>query len=48
MFSCTKELVRKFGSEQSALEEILKLCEKYNNGQFFINAVGLLAGIDDK
>ena len=48
MFSCTKELVRKFGSEQSALEEIIKLCEKYNNGQSFINAVGLLAGIDDK
>lgn len=48
MFACTKELVGKFGSEENALEEIIKLCEQHEDGQSFINAVGVLAGIDDK
>ena len=47
MFACTKELVRKYGSEENALEEIIKLCEKYDDGKAFINAVGVLAGLDD-
>ena len=48
MFACTKVFVQKYGSEEDALEEIIKLCEKYDNGKDFINAVGVLAGIDDK
>ena len=48
MFACTKVLVGKFGSAENALEEIIKLCEQHEDGQSFINAVGVLAGIDDK
>ncbi len=48
MFACTKVLVAKFGSEELAFEEIIKLCEQHDDGPSFINAVGVLAGIDDK
>lgn len=48
MFACTKVLVARFGSEEKAFEEVIKLCEQNDDGQSFINAVGVLAGIDNK
>ena len=45
MFACTVEMVNKYGSEENALEEIVKLCEKNDSGEKFIAEVGALIGV---
>ena len=45
MLACTVEMVNKYGSEENALEEIVKLCEKNDSGEKFIAEVGALIGV---
>lgn len=46
MLACTKNAVEKFGSEEKAFEEVIKICEKNDNPQDFINDVCRLIEID--
>ena len=39
------DFVDKYGSEENALEEVIKLCEKYDSGEEFIAEVGALIGV---
>ena len=45
MLACTVEMVEKYGSEENALEEIVKLCKKNDSGEKFIAEVGALIGV---
>ena len=39
MLACSQELVEKFGGIDAAFEEIIKICEKHDNGEKFIAEV---------
>ena len=45
MFCHTVDMIDKYGSAEQALEEVIKLCEKYDSGRTFIAAVGALIGV---
>lgn len=45
MLCNTVDMVEKYGSEEQALEEVIKLCEQYDSGRAFIAAVGALIGL---
>lgn len=46
MLSMTVDMIERFGTKEKTLEEVIKLCEKYDNPQEFLSAIGELIGIE--
>ena len=46
MLSMSTDMIDKYGTKEKSLEEVIKLCEKHDNPQEFIGAIGVLIGID--
>lgn len=45
MLACTKNMVKIYGNKEAAFEEVIKLCEKNDDGKQFIGDILKLLGV---